>query len=288
MKIGVIGTGLMGSSLVKCLVSKNIDVIVYNRTRSRAEELVREYGVELASSPYEVLTGSDYTVLFIAGDQALYDIVYMDRGLASGEDGVVVNASTVTPMASLNIYKYLEKRGVTYVESPVYGSVSEASECRLLSITACSEKVWMNIRGFIEKYSFKTIYVGEIPRATVLKLALNNIGLAFPAILAESLMLLRSWGIDPMVFREVSGNLWFGEIIDRYWDRVFGEKPPRFKTWMAGKDYQYVADTLKYMKLPSHLAETISSMYMDASIHGYSDKDYPLIAKYYLELAGEK
>ncbi len=54
---------------------------------------------------------------------------------------------------------------------------------------------------------------------------------------------------------------------------------------MACKDYQYIAMSLKARKLPSNLSETISSMYMTASINGFMDKDYPQITRYYMELA---
>ena len=63
------------------------------------------------------------------------------------------------------------------------------------------------------------------------------------------------------------------------------ENKPRFKTWMAGKDYQYIAMSLKAKRLPSSLSETMSLMYMVASVNNYRDKDYPLAAKYFMELA---
>ena len=96
--------------------------------------------------------------------------------------------------------------------------------------------------------------------------------------------MLGAWNIDPEVFREVAGSLWFGKAVERYWNRIMEERLPRFKVWMAGKDYWYVAQSLKEKRLPSNLCEALSSMYMQAAVHGYMDKDYPLIARYYIEL----
>jgi len=99
--------------------------------------------------------------------------------------------------------------------------------------------------------------------------------------------LLGAWNTDPEIFREVAGSLWFGKAVERYWNRIMGimeERSPRFKVWMAGKDYWYVAQSLKEKRLPSNPCETLSSMYMQAAVHGYMDKDYPLIARYYIEL----
>ena len=285
MLTGIIGTGLMGSSLTKCLVNRGYSVIVYNRSRWKAEKLREQLGVKVASNPKELVDQTKIAIAFISGDNALYDIVFGNNGASMANNGsVLVNASTVTPRASLRVYRYLKRHGINYVEAPVYGSTSEAMECKLLSIVAGEESVYRNIYCLLKDYSSKIYYVGEIPKASVIKLALNNIGLALPALLAESLLLLGAWNTDPEIFREVAGNLWFGKAIERYWNRIMGERLPRFKVWMAGKDYWYVAQSLKEKRLPSNLCEALSSMYMQAAVHGYMDKYYPLIARYYIEL----
>jgi len=285
MLTGIIGTGLMGSSLTKCLVNRGYSVIVYNRSRWKAEKLREQLGVKVADNPKELLDQTKIAIAFISGDNALYDIVFGNNGASMANNGsVLVNASTVTPRASLRVYRYLKRHGINYVEAPVYGSTSEAMECKLLSIVAGEESVYRNIYCLLKDYSSKIYYVGEIPKASVIKLALNNIGLALPALLAESLLLLGAWNTDPEIFREVAGNLWFGKAIERYWNRIMGERLPRFKVWMAGKDYWYVAQSLKEKRLPSNLCEALSSMYMQAAVHGYMDKYYPLIARYYIEL----
>ncbi len=97
---------------------------------------------------------------------------------------------------------------------------------RLLSIVACKKELYSRVEKVIGDYSSRVYYVGEIPRATVIKLALNNIGLSIPALLAESLMLLESWSVELELFYEISRNTWFGKVIERYWSRVMEEKKP--------------------------------------------------------------
>jgi len=286
VKIGLIGTGLMGSSLAKCLSNKGYQLVLYNRTRVKAEKLAEEIGGVVKDNPLDVYRDVDIAVGFLADDEALYDIVFGSNGLINADERITfINASTVNPMTSLRIYMVLKDHKVDYLEAPVMGSVDSASECRLLSIVAGEENVYEKARSVIGSYSFKTYYVGSIPNAMVLKLAINNIGLAMPALLAESLSLLKAYGIDLELFRNIVKNLWFGEAVERYWVRIFDEKPPHFKMELAGKDYWYIASALKSKRMPSSLAETISSMYMIASRNGFSGKDYPLIAKYYIELA---
>jgi 3-hydroxyisobutyrate dehydrogenase len=287
--VGIIGTGLMGSNLARCLRSKGYELVFYNRTRSKAEKLAGEIGGLVVESPREAAENSDVLILFIPDDDALHSIVFGEKGLGTYNGRVVVlNASTVTPMASLKAYSFLRERSIWYLEAPVYGSVSEARECRLFSLIAGKEEVFDNVRSVVEEYSGKVVYVGSIPSASALKLALNNIGLAMPALLAESLSLLKAWGVNKEKFLEVVNNLWFGDAVKRYWGRIYGEKPPRFRVWMAGKDYRYVSEALREKKQPALLSSAISAMYYIASMHGYGDKDYPRMAHYFIEKALKK
>ncbi|ADM27351.1 6-phosphogluconate dehydrogenase NAD-binding [Ignisphaera aggregans DSM 17230] len=284
MDIGIVGLGLMGSNLVRCLRNKNIGVVVYNRTRSRAEALCREVNCVVVDSPREVADRAMFIIVFVADDDALRDVVFGSNGIVySKNSSIIINASTITPMMSMYIYENIGKR---YLEAPVYGSVDAAKSCSLLSIVAGDENVYREARGVIDLYSSKSIYVGEIPKASVLKLALNNVGMSFPIVLSESLAMLEAWGIDKELFREIAKNLWFGTAIERYWHRVTGPvKEPSFRLRLAAKDYSYVAKTLQIKNIPAFISSSISNLLTLATAEGYGDFDYTKIGEYLVELA---
>lgn len=286
MRIGVIGAGLMGSALARCLSSRGVEVCLYNRTRSKAEALAREIGARVYESPRRLLEDCEYTVAFVSDDRALREVV---ESIASGSSiagkRFFVNASTITPLASLQAMSMLERVGVNYVEAPVYGSVDEARECRLISLVACRRGVLGEVLPAIKVYSQDYLYVGEPPKAAVLKLVLNNIGLAMPAILAESLMLLEAWGVELDYFSKAVEKLWFAPFVERYMKRVLEEKPARFKARLACKDYQYISESLREKGLPAMLSSTLADFYCIASTQGYGEKDYPRAAWFYVELA---
>lgn len=282
MRIGVIGTGFMGSNLTRCLARKGIEVGVFNRTRERAVELSRETGVVVYDSPLELLRDFRVVVVFLSDDYAVRSIALsVSKGPGFGGDVFFVNASTVTPMTSIEVWGILESSGVVYVEAPVYGSVDEARECRLISIISCRRDVFEEISRYVREYSVDLFYAGEPPRAMVLKLALNNIGLAIPVLLAESLMLLRAWDSSIDLFHEVSKKTWFGEVVERYWRRIFEDKSPRFKLSMAAKDYSYISSALRARNLQSILSDAITSLLNGAVMGGFGDRDYPQVARYY-------
>jgi len=286
MIVGIIGTGNMGSSLAECLSRRNVDIALYNRTRSRAEELGRRLGARVYDSPSELVENVEAAIAFVRDDHALRTVLF-DIASRSGKNSQVVfiNASTVTPSTSLEAMEILESRGIGYVEAPVFGSTSEAQECRLISMVSTKEYLLEKAMNILKLYSSQIHYLGQPPKAMVVKLALNNIALAVPAVLAESFMLLSSWGVELDVLRSVSQNTWIEPVLNRYWDRALGDSKPRFTVDNAGKDYSYIANALKHKGLPSFLSETISSLYLLAGRNGLGGKDYTQIVKYYLEIA---
>jgi len=259
-------------------------VNIYNRTRERAEKLAEELpGLRVYDSPNKLLRDSDAAIVLVADDEALLSVV---RAITSEEYSnapLLLNVSTVTPMASLEAMRALRERRVAYSEGPVYGSADEARECRLVSYIACSSDAYERARRVAELYSTRVLYIGEPPRASVLKLALNNIGLSVPALLAESLALLRAWNIEETLLLEASGGLWFKPVIERFWQRVFAEKPPRFTVKLAVKDYSYIEKALLEKGVNPVVSTAIRKIYEEASRAGYSEKDYPRAAYYFLE-----
>jgi len=288
VKVGIIGTGVMGSNLAKCLSRKGVNLGYYNRTIDKAKLVAREIGGAVYDDPLKLIAECEAVVVFVPRDEDLLEVASIISRRFSGSKGVFINASTVTPQASLEALKILSDRGVDYVEAPVYGSSSEASECRLVSIVASEKRVYNAVKDLLELYSSRVYYVGEPPSAIVLKLALNNIGLAFPALLAESIMLLEAYSVDYKLLLDVARELWFGQIIERYMERIVSEKPVRFKAMWAMKDYSYISRSLRERGLPSMISDALTSFYAVASVNGYGEKDYPYSANYYISLARKR
>ncbi|ADI31701.1 NAD(P)-dependent oxidoreductase [Staphylothermus hellenicus] len=284
MKAGIIGTGLMGSALAKCLSSKGIDLLVYNRTRSKAEKLCEDIKCKVVDSPKD-MSVADYIVIFVFDDEALDNVVFGDNGLAymDNKEVYILNSSTVSPRISAVINKKLSSLGFKhYYEAPVYGSVDEASSCSLVSMLAGSSKNLDDVVEFAKNYSVETIYVGEIPKAMALKLSLNNIGLSLPPIIAESLAILESYNVDLEKFLHISEKLWFGRLVKRYIERIRNTGKIRFTVKGAAKDYRLISTTLSINEYPSILSSALKNFYTSA-ISKYGGVDYPKAANWILK-----
>src|SRR5919201_4942762 len=98
-KVGFLGLGLMGSRMAKNLAAKGFQVVVWNRTRARAETLAREARVEVASTPADVAARVDAFCTCVADPPALREVALGSNGLlsASRRGQLFVDFSTVSP-----------------------------------------------------------------------------------------------------------------------------------------------------------------------------------------------
>jgi len=283
LRIGIIGTGLMGSNLARCLHGKGVELVVYNRTRGKAEKLCSEIGCRVVDKP-SLMRDVDAVIVFVFDDQAVQGVLVGGDGLIhSGSSTMVLNASTITPITSLEVGEALESSGYTYFEAPVYGSTDEARECRLVSMLGGEQDRVDEAARITSLYSTETIYVGGVSKAMALKLALNNIGLSLPPIIGESLELLEAYNVSLEKFMEVSMKLWFGSILERYMKRIMGGSGNiRFTVKGAAKDYRTITRALTDKYYPAIISSALMNYYTIAS-GSMGSSDYPKAGRVFLK-----
>jgi len=284
MRVCTVGLGLMGSALARRLKSVGLDVIVYNRSLDKARRLAEELGTSFSDTPGKCCREADVTVLFVADDEALIDVTIMPQGLADevrGRD--VVNMSTVSTAVSLRVSRVVEEHGGRYVEAPVWGSASEVLEGRLIAMVASSGELSENVKRLLSAVAQRIIVVGGVPKAMALKLALNQLNMVVVATLSETLPFLKLYGVDFRILEELVKGSWMEPIVVRYLRRAVEEQPPRFRVELAAKDLQCFIESARVHKLNTPITAAAMQRYLEATLNGYGEKDYPNIAKYTLD-----
>jgi len=126
-RIGVIGLGLMGRPMALNLVKAGHAVTVWNRTASRADELVGA-GATLAKSPREVAAASDVLITMVSDPPALEEVLWGADGnkdaaaLPALKPGsTYIDSSTVSPVLVRKIAATCQERGVKFLDAPVTG-----------------------------------------------------------------------------------------------------------------------------------------------------------------------
>jgi 3-hydroxyisobutyrate dehydrogenase-like beta-hydroxyacid dehydrogenase len=189
-KIGWIGTGKLGATIVRRLLTQNVPVMVFNRTSEKAQVLVED-GATLASSPCAVAQECSTIFLCLTGHDAIEEVVFdSERGIVatsaepSGQARwlrCIIDTSTVSPSFAISLARSLREIGIDYLEAPVSGGPENARLGKLACIMSGSQLQVEKHRELMAKFTASLHYVGDSGSAQLIKV-LNN--------LAESINLL--------------------------------------------------------------------------------------------------
>jgi 3-hydroxyisobutyrate dehydrogenase-like beta-hydroxyacid dehydrogenase len=136
MKVGFIGLGNMGAGMAANLLKAGHEVTVYNRTRAKADELVKQDAT--AATGVSDVCRADAVMTMLANDEAVESVVYGDQGvLASLARGAVhISSSTISIALSERIAADHASAGQCFVAAPVFGRPDAAAAGQLFVVTA--------------------------------------------------------------------------------------------------------------------------------------------------------
>ena len=131
-RLGWIGTGVMGSSMCRHLMDRGFQMVVYSRTRSKAENLLSG-GAAWCESPKEVARRSDVVFSIVGFPADVRQVILSDDGALAGAElgNVLVDMTTSQPALAVEIADAAAARGVRSIDAPVSGGDIGAREARL-------------------------------------------------------------------------------------------------------------------------------------------------------------
>lgn len=155
-KIGFIGTGVMGASVVSHLLEKGYHVSVYNRTKSKADGLV-EKGAVWCDSPKEIADVSDVIFTMVGYPADVKETYYGERGIFKSkiEGKVVVDMTTSTPSLAADIYEEAKKHQANSLDAPVSGGDLGAQNGTLTTMVGGDQDVYEKIAPIFDVFSSK-------------------------------------------------------------------------------------------------------------------------------------
>jgi len=195
--IGWIGTGVMGKSMCKHIQDAGYRISVYNRTRSKAEELLTK-GATWAQSPREVARESDITFTIVGYPKDVYDVYFEENGILSGakKNSTVVDMTTSQPSLSREIYKKAKEKGVYALDAPVSGGDVGAREARLSIMIGGDKDVVEYLHPLFQLMGKNIAYMGPAGAGQHTKMC-NQILIATTMIgVVESLLYGYKAGLD--------------------------------------------------------------------------------------------
>jgi 3-hydroxyisobutyrate dehydrogenase/glyoxylate/succinic semialdehyde reductase len=207
MKIGFIGLGLMGSRMAANLRKQGDDLVVFNRTRAKAQPLL-EKGATFAESPAKLAEQADILFTMLAHPDAV-------EQTALGRDGFLshlkpnafwIDCSSVNPSFSKKMAAEAARRDIHFVDAPVTGSAPVAAEAKLIFWVGAEEGDLERIRPLLLHMGGKIIHVGGHGAGTSMKMVINLLLGTGMAAFAEAMVLGEGLGISrKMLFDSLLG-----------------------------------------------------------------------------------
>jgi len=193
MKIGICGTGRMGSSIAQRLMAVGHEVGVWNRDGVKTKPLT-EAGATRYESPAALAAGSDVVIVMLLNDAAC-DAVYRDpQGIVKAKlaGKLVIDMSTVRPDTMQTLGALVVEQGAAFVESPVGGSTGPAKEGKLFALVGGEKADVARAMPILEQLCRRIEHIGPLGAGATMKLAINLPLLVYWQALGESLTICKS------------------------------------------------------------------------------------------------
>ncbi|VXD23688.1 3-hydroxyacid dehydrogenase [Planktothrix serta PCC 8927] len=275
MRIGIIGTGLMGFPMALRLLEVGCQVMVYNRTTSKVEPL-REAGATVAGTPQGLIATSDCILLMLTNEDAIESVLFRSEFQSFLSGKTIISMGTISPTNSKNIQTEIIKAGGEYLEAPVLGSIPEAKAGTLQIMVGSTEaqfKQWFHVLQPLGEPK----YIGEVGSAAALKLALNQLIASLTTAFALSLNFVQQQGVDIELFMEIlRKSALYAPTFDKKLQRMLEEnyQNPNFPTKHLLKDTNLFLQEAVKMGLNASSLEGVRTLLEATQKLGKSDDDY--------------
>jgi 3-hydroxyisobutyrate dehydrogenase-like beta-hydroxyacid dehydrogenase len=281
--VAVVGLGAMGSRMARRLLDAGYQVVAWNRTSARAEELA---GAAVAASPAEAARRADVVLTMVADPAALQAVTEEAEGIAAGVDETttVIEMSTVGPAAISRLAAALPEGRL--LDAPVLGSLAEAEagELRIfLGGPAELVQAWTPLLSTLGS----PLHVGPLGAGAAAKLVANTTLFGTLGVLGEALALADGLGLSRDVAFEVLAGTPVAAQAERRRPAVeTGEYPQRFSLSLARKDADLIAEAAAAAGADLRLAAAARTWLQEAEEAGLGDEDYSAVLAHILAPTG--
>ena len=289
--LGFVGLGVMGSEMVLRLLEKGHAVTGYNRTKTKAERLLKA-GMKWANSPREVAAAADMTLSMVTNSAALSAIVDGPDGILSGltSGKVLIDMSTVSPAYSREVAAKVRAKGADMVDSPVSGSVITLQEGKLSVMIGGRAETFDRIKPVLLDIGPKVTHVGDNGLALVVKIA-SNLSLAVQMLaFSEGVLLAEKSGIKREVAVDVLTNSAIASPMIKYRGPFVLKLPAEawFNVNMMQKDMLLALDLGRSLDVPMPTTAVTNEFLTAARGMGLVEQDFAVVFDVLANMSGVK
>ena len=287
--LGFVGLGVMGSQMVNRLIDKGHAVTGYNRTRAKAEWLIKK-GMRWADSPRAVAQAADVVFTMVTNAIALTTIAEGPDGLLAGFGAgkVLVDMSTVSPAVSRALATKIREKGADMLDSPVSGSVITLQEGKLSVMVGGRRETFERVKPLLLDIGPKVTHVGDnglalsMKIATNLSLAVQMLAFCEGVLLAEKSGIAREVAVDVLTHSAVASPMiqYRGPFVLRQPEEAW------FDVNMMQKDMLLAMELGRQLNVPLPTTAVSNEFLTAARGMGWEKKDFAVVFDVLARMSG--
>lgn len=275
--IGWIGTGRMGSQLVRRLLAAGHDVTVYNRTAAKAQPLV-DAGASFVSRPVD-LADRDVVFSMVSASKDLAAVTTGPEGLLTNPDvapRIIADSSTVSATASVTLRAAAAERGTQLLATPVSGNPAVIASGKLTVAASGPREVFDKVEPLLQTFGRGVTYVGEGETARLVKIAHNVFLGVVTQSLAEITVLAEKGGVSREAFLTFLNDSVMGSTFTRYKTPAFVnlDFAATFTNVLLQKDFDLGLDAAKELGVPLPVAAVTRNIVAQEVGNGNVELDF--------------
>lgn len=287
-KIGFIGLGIMGKPMAKNLLKAGYELVVFDINQDAVTELVSA-GAASAPTSREVAQQSEVIITMLPNSPHVKTAILGENGVLEGAKPglVLIDMSSIAPLASQEIAAAVAKKGVEMLDAPVSGGEPKAIDGTLSIMVGGKKELFERCSELLSKMGKSVVLCGEIGAGNTTKLANQIIVALNIAAVSEAFVLATKAGVEPeLVFNAIRGGLAGSTVMEAKGPMMLaGNFKPGFKIDLHIKDLANAIETGHDVGVPLPLTASVMEILQALKVDGKGQNDHSGIVQFYEKLA---
>lgn len=287
-RIGFVGLGIMGGPMAKNLIKAGYPLTVYDIVAEKVADAVKA-GAQGGASSQDVAAKSDVVITMLPNSPEVKEAALGPDGVLAGARAgmILIDMSSIAPLASQEIAARANERGVTMLDAPVSGGEPKAIDGTLAIMVGGPEDTFAQVKDILAVMGASVTRVGAIGSGNMAKLANQIIVALNIAAMSEAMVLATKAGVDPeMVFQAIKGGLAGSAVLNAKMPLVLARNfKPGFRIELHIKDLANALETAHAVGVPVPLSSVVMEAMQALKVDGKGGDDHGGIVQFYEKLA---
>lgn len=284
MKIGFIGLGIMGKPMAKNLLKAGYELKVFDIVEASVAEL-EQAGATRGANNADVARDCEIIITMLPNSPHVKTAVLGENGVLDGAKAgtIIVDMSSINPIASKEICEAAEKKGCFMIDAPVSGGEPKAIDGTLAIMVGGKEEIFNKVKDILAIMGGTVTLCGDIGAGNTTKLANQIVVAANIAAVGEALVLGKKAGVKPeAIYQAIRGGLAGSTVMDAKAPMMMdGNFKPGFRINLHIKDLNNALDTGHDVGAPLPLTAAVMEMMQWLKASGYEGEDHSSLVRYY-------